>query len=738
MAFGGETVTGSGGSPHSENLCLDLCDHWDFCEGGVDGTELATYLGSHFCLAFNACDIDSLPLTSIGGPASCPSNALRFTDTDADSEVNQGVKAVEETLSCTSFQAIQVWIYPESSIVSSGTLMQKGNAGIDIEWAIGFSPSGGGVAMDFSVSTDGTTITTVASTDIALFNRWSQVICWVDILSEIIYIQVNVNAPGGPTVGTPVSTSISGIPFISVGDIVIGNCSGVTYVSPPRFQGRVDDLAGWNRILTEDERTALYNNGDGLCFDVFGPPNCPCQKCIAKCMVCDECWLDFLKDCCDCCDDCCASATRSVLCDEVCAFYALNEDADTNAIDASDNGFDLTRNGSPGPGAVSDGEVCTARSFNGSDQYFTHTDEDCFSIQQGYTIWGWFRTSNDNQSRILAAKGSSSGTAEWEIRIDTSPSPSRSVTFKMGANSVTVLSAPLFPLNEWVFVSARFDPSFSSGTGAIFLRINGDTIGSLITSSIPSPSPSNDFSLGAYSTGTDPFDGDLDEWGIIKRTLSFTEVESLVGPNDEDGNPCCPITCCRLEEAAAPPASGCAFCTGGTGSPPTTFGATFSGFSLCPSPPFSPTTSACMTQPGDFLGCPQYQRTVGPAFQQVTYRLRRNGTDTAFELDIWNPDLTAPREAYFHGELTTIDCTGDTFTNDYTAGRCGTPATEFTSFWTVAATGGTVTISPGCTPFAGQLQVSDSDTPLYIKSKGVIGINKKLLLKKAIKKRRRK
>ena len=79
MAFGGETVTGSGGSAHSENLCTDLCDHWDFCEGAMDDPAVYTFLGTKSCWAFNVCD-GGVPWTSDGGPENCQSNALTKWD----------------------------------------------------------------------------------------------------------------------------------------------------------------------------------------------------------------------------------------------------------------------------------------------------------------------------------------------------------------------------------------------------------------------------------------------------------------------------------------------------------------------------------------------------------------------------------------------------------------------------------------------------------------------------------
>ncbi|MGH9256585.1 MAG: hypothetical protein ACRD3C_18650, partial [Vicinamibacterales bacterium] len=35
------------------------------------------------------------------------------------------------------------------------------------------------------------------------------------------------------------------------------------------WDGRIGPLMRWNKVLTSDERTALYNNGNGLRFESF-------------------------------------------------------------------------------------------------------------------------------------------------------------------------------------------------------------------------------------------------------------------------------------------------------------------------------------------------------------------------------------------------------------------------------------------------------------------------------------
>jgi len=133
------------------------------------------------------------------------------------------------------------------------------------------------------------------------------------------------------------------------------------------------------------------------------------------------------------------------------------------------------------------------------------------------------------------------------------------------------------------------------------------------------------------------------------------------------------------------------------------FFATLSGHTICPGVPVIG-TSTCM--PINFQpinGCPAYLVTGVAGFPpggrfsdwRLTHRII---TDPFLTLNITAIGLFFPfiNYAYFHGTLTTIDCTGAVFTNIFTPGRCGTTATEIGTAFTVGATGGTVTISPGC------------------------------------------
>ncbi len=322
------------------------------------------------------------------------------------------------------------------------------------------------------------------------------------------------------------------------------------------LKGSLDELGFASAILSKSQLNAIYNNGKGMSFDEIISKVICCDEetgntSIGQLIFGQECFQQFLQDCCgvDCCQpvNCCDAANRLSFCNQVCAFYALNEGADTDATDESHNVFNLTKHGSPGPGSIQDGEICEARTFNGVDQYFTHPHDDCFSIQKGHTIWGWFRTSNASQSAILAAKSGSSTMGEWFLRIDISTPTSVTITFEIinsvGPNNIVSGTVP-FTLGEWNFVEATFDPFTQAGGSPMHLKINGTIFRVNFFPFGKSPDPSVDFSLAAFNDGGDPFDGDLDEWGVIERQLIIFNSFTMITTEEFDlfSNP---GTCCR-------------------------------------------------------------------------------------------------------------------------------------------------------------------------------------------------
>jgi len=91
-------------------------------------------------------------------------------------------------------------------------------------------------------------------------NTWIFVIGWHDSVANTINVQVNN--------GTVDSLSHATGVFAGTADFTIGliNFAGIVR----RMLGQLDEVGFWKRTLTADERTQLYNSGNGLSYDAFG------------------------------------------------------------------------------------------------------------------------------------------------------------------------------------------------------------------------------------------------------------------------------------------------------------------------------------------------------------------------------------------------------------------------------------------------------------------------------------
>ncbi len=87
---------------------------------------------------------------------------------------------------------------------------------------------------------------------------WYHVVCWHDSVADQIGVTVNA--------GTPFTASISGGVRQISGPFQVGaSTSQVLY-----WDGLIDELGYWSRVLTSQERTDLYNGGSGMPLGDFG------------------------------------------------------------------------------------------------------------------------------------------------------------------------------------------------------------------------------------------------------------------------------------------------------------------------------------------------------------------------------------------------------------------------------------------------------------------------------------
>jgi hypothetical protein len=107
---------------------------------------------------------------------------------------------------------------------------------------------------------NGSTVGTVSATNLGAPSTatWYFVVAWHDATANTVNIQVNN--------GTPNSASFSDGCADLGGGFSIGKGGDFgTY-----YDGLVDEVGIWGRVLTSDERTALYNSGNGTTYPFGG------------------------------------------------------------------------------------------------------------------------------------------------------------------------------------------------------------------------------------------------------------------------------------------------------------------------------------------------------------------------------------------------------------------------------------------------------------------------------------
>jgi hypothetical protein len=113
----------------------------------------------------------------------------------------------------------------------------------------------------FEVSQNGNNVTQVDADDLGApaLSTWYFVVAWHDPVADVIAIQVNNGTPDTAAHATGI---FDGTSLFCVGILNAGEAQG--------FDGLIDEVGLWNRVLTASERTTLYNDGYGIGYDSIG------------------------------------------------------------------------------------------------------------------------------------------------------------------------------------------------------------------------------------------------------------------------------------------------------------------------------------------------------------------------------------------------------------------------------------------------------------------------------------
>jgi hypothetical protein len=170
--------------------------------------------------------------------------------------------SASETLSIASNSSLQTgdidftlaaWVQFESQAGDGGVVGKYGYDANTREYLVQYRVTQRYLA--FLVSANGTAFSEVQASNFGTLSlaTWYFVVAWHDATANTINIQVNNSSPNSTSHSTGVLASSS---LFRIGGV--GNGSIINY-----FDGLIDEVGFWKRVLTSDERTELYNSGAG-------------------------------------------------------------------------------------------------------------------------------------------------------------------------------------------------------------------------------------------------------------------------------------------------------------------------------------------------------------------------------------------------------------------------------------------------------------------------------------------
>ncbi|TMJ00815.1 MAG: LamG domain-containing protein [Alphaproteobacteria bacterium] len=303
-------------------------------------------------------------------------------------------------------------------------------------------------------------------------NTWYFVLGWHDSVNNEIGLRINGSEFTASHSGG-VDPAPSGCPFW------LGTDSAGIY-GPAGWNGSIDGVYFWSRVLDSGERASMYNSGYGRDYPFI----------------------------------------MSLLTNLV-SYWKMDE-ASGNALDAHGSN-DLTDNNGVGSAT---GKIGNARDLEqSSSQYFSHADNaDLSTGDIDFTFAMWVKAESFPSFPVLLNKGVTSGTREYLLYYDTSAS--RFVWLVQDASTAeTNVVANNFgaaSTSTWYHVVVWHD----AGNNQIGISVNAGTPNTSSTSG-GVVDGAGTFSVGASPSQSLYWDGLIDEVGFWKRVLTSQERADL-------------------------------------------------------------------------------------------------------------------------------------------------------------------------------------------------------------------
>lgn len=345
--------------------------------------------------------------------------------------------------------------------------------------------------------------------------QWVFIVAWHDSVANTINIQVNNGTPNSLAHSLGVN---QGKGVFHIGAYQDGSGNQTEF-----FNGDVDEVSVWARVLTSAERTALYNSGGGI--DI--------TRLFSFVEFAGSGAVDFEADADFTCDLTVYAGDLGEIRSDWVSHWPLGESAGQNAVDfvaATMN--DLSPTNSPSQVAAQIGNGKNFDESNQEDFEIAHASQTdlTFPNTQSFTFGGWFRMTNKTAVRIMFAKNIQPNDREynsfydttadrfgWELHHDTLSNFTRVDADGLGSPSA----------GTWYYLTFFYDAVAQT------MNISADAIA---PDSVAYANPINQgvspFWLGVWRGGPGAvkalwWHGDMDEVTVWKRVLSQSERTAL-------------------------------------------------------------------------------------------------------------------------------------------------------------------------------------------------------------------
>ncbi|USN88456.1 MAG: hypothetical protein H6780_03095 [Candidatus Nomurabacteria bacterium] len=453
----------------SNTLDDGLVGHWTFDGPDVDWS--ATTAEIKDVVSTN--EGNALNLAAANVTSGALGQAVLFDKGISGQAVSVGSAAALDDL---TQRTVVMWIRPTGT-QSVGTLFTK-----DFSSPL-LSMSGGSLMVRASFSTmDGWWISEVSPQN----DVWQQVAVTYDRSSTtndpVMYINgesVMVSEVLGPS-GSYVSNAAN--------TAHIGGWLGTSVT----FNGGIDDVRVYNRILSPDEIAQLYAMGEGVK--------------VATTIV----------------------SAASTLDDGLVGHWTFD------GVDISGTtAYDLTSSYATGTltsgAAVAGGAIGQGIALDGSDDFVTVADTAAldFGASADFTLSGWFRReSYTTDDTLIAKRNGLANTDDGYIAYidDADDKFYFEVSENSGTDEYSLVSTRTFTDNDWHHFMVTWDDDNANNTNLFIDGTYETTVKTGTIGNIGDLSTALAFRIGAESDGDNPFAGKVDDVKVYNRALSTAEV----------------------------------------------------------------------------------------------------------------------------------------------------------------------------------------------------------------------